>query len=218
MAKNRTSRVRKDTSAKKRIAKKAKPKPGVGVYLNLPHESLNELYLLYWAEELMKRGYIESVQRADSYILTTGFTNLYTELLKKGTSNRTKEQVILRPSLYTPDYKIYWNKKGYDRFVWLVGSNTKFDKLLVGHKDEEGRIYTVLEVKPSSAFDAQSSVRIFVNNQKFLWTVHKVFANLMKPNEFFERSFTPRLFCKTSTGRPRKITFPIKTLDQFLNQ
>jgi len=217
MPKNRKPSVRNDASIKKRASAKKKEKkikPGVGQYKGIPHESLTELYTLQWLFELKEKGYIEEIERAKSFLLTEGFYNYYTEPIKRGTSSRTKDQVVLRPSSYTPEFHVVWNKKA-DNLVWIIGSNTKFDKTFIGHKDENGRIFTLIECK--SSFDFSNMTRLFINNQKFLFDKYKMYVNLIKPDKLFECTFCPAAYLKTATGKERKIKYPIKTIDQYLS-
>jgi hypothetical protein len=218
MPKNRKPRVRNDSSSKKRAITKKKTekiKPGVGQYKGIAHDSLNELYCLQWLFELKDKGYIEDIKRAESFLLTEGFYNYYTEPIKRGTSSRTKDQVILRPSSYTPEFKVIWTDK-YKEFVWTIGSNTKFDKCFVGHVAENHKVYTLIECK-SSGYDFSNMTRLFINNQKFVFDKYKLFVNLVKPDKLFERTFCPKSYQKTATGKARKIKFEVKTIDEYLN-
>jgi hypothetical protein len=217
--KNRKPRVRNDSSSKKRATTKQKTqkiKPGVGQYKGIPHDSLNELYCLQWLFELKDKGYIEDIKRADSFLLTEGFYNYYTESIKRGTSSRTKDQVILRPSSYTPEFKVIWTDK-YKEFVWVIGNNTKFDKCFIGHKTEDKKVYTLIECK-SSGYDFSNMTRLFINNQKFVFDKYKLFVNLVKPDKLFEKTFCPNAYLKTATGKARRIKFETKTIQQYLNE
>jgi hypothetical protein len=188
-------------------------KQNKGMYKGLPWESENELWFLEWAFELKDFGYIRSIKRSDSYVLTEGMVNTYSET--KRASGVAKQQVILKPSVYTPEFIIVWNKKALDNIVWIWGSKTKFDKLLIGHRDDSNNIFTIIECK-SAGYDFHNMTRIFKNNQKFLWDKHKIFVNLVQPKDFFQKCFYPGEFFKTLTGKPRKVNFKYKLIKQFL--
>lgn len=218
MSKNRIPTTRKDTSTKARFAKRTKEgkqRPGVGIFEGIPYESFNELYFLYWVKDLKEAGFISGIERAPSYVLTEGYTHTYTESNKRGTQAKAKTQCLMRPSVYTPEFIIYWTHQ-YKNFVWNLGENCKFDKVFIGEKGS-GSVCTWIEVKPSG-FDHQNSTRLFINNQKFLFKVHNIYVNLVKVQELFEKTFTPKAYLVTATGKPRKINFKIKTLNEYLTQ
>lgn len=189
-------------------------KAGIGTYKGIAYESFNELWFLQWAWELKERGYIRSIARASSYVLTEGMVNTFTQRNKRGSSAIAKQQVILRPSVYTPEFYITWDRKALDRIVWLWNSLTKYDKLLIGHKDIKGEIYTLIECKPD--FNYENMERLFRSNQKFMWKVHGIYVNLVKPKEFFHRSYAPKEFLTTSTGKPRKLDFKPKLIKDYI--
>lgn len=217
MSKNRNPTTRKDTSSKARFtkAKKEKVKPGTGVFEGIAYESYNELHFLYWVKELKSAGYIEHIERSPSYILTEGLSNFYTEQNKRKSTGTTKTQMLLRPSVYTPEFIITWNIHRYRDFVWLLGSGSKCDRNLVG-KNENGKILTWIECK--SRFDFQNLTRLFINNQKFIYRIHGIFVNLVKIPDFFQKTFTPNDYLKTSTGKPKKIKFETITLNQYITK
>ncbi len=213
MSKNRNPTTRKDTSAKPRKnAKEKAEKEGVGVYNSIPYESFNELHFLYWAEEMKEAGYILDIERAPSYMLTEGYTHNYTVQNKKGTQGSFKAQTIIRPSVYTPEFILTWNKAHVDKLIWLF-TDTKYEALFIGHVSDF-KVKVWIEVKPH--FNARGKTTLFVNNQKFLFKTHGIYVNLVKIPDLFEDTFTPKLYLKTATGKDRKINFEVKTLNQFI--
>jgi len=183
-----------------------------GEYLGILYESDEEKHFLFWVELLMLSGHILRVERGNTFSLTEGLVNEYSiEMPRKGTI--IKRQQLLRPSVYTPDYKIYWNPKRHRKFVWTLDYDSKCDKL-IGHTDVDGNLYTLIECK--SDFDRNNMTRLFISNQKFTWTMHDQYVNLCKIPELFAKTFTPPKYLYTSTGKPRKINFEVRTLKQYL--
>lgn len=215
MSKNKNPPTRKDTSSKARFTrKKVNKKEGVGEYKGVAYESFNELHFLYWVEELMEIGIVESIERAPSYILTEGWVNVYSLPNKRKTQGTPKQQVLLRPSVYTPEFIITWSKKALEKFVWEEGTS-RFDKLFIGKKVGL-KTCTWIEVKPH--FNMRGKTTLFVNNQKFLFKIHGIYVNLVKIPDLFEHTFVPVKYLKTATGKEKKINFEIKTLNEYLTQ
>lgn len=182
-------------------------------YNGIPLDSENEQWICYWLDELKKYGYVNSYDRAEPFSLSEGVTNHY--VLKLKTKSKPMRQSICGGHVYTPEFIVYWNKKALDRIVWMYGSKTKFNNVLIGHEDEKGRIYTIIEVKPE--FDYNNMTRLFIVNQKWTFDKYGIWVNLVKPYELFEKTFTPVLFRKTKTGNARKIKWKVKDLKHYLN-
>jgi hypothetical protein len=183
-----------------------------GEYRGIIYESEPELWFLFWAFELHNKGIIKTIRRAPSFNLTEGLDNEFVIKDMKG-REVTKKQTILRPSLYTPEFEIFWGIHTYKKFVWLDGDG-KITVPFVGMYDPEG-VKTLVEVKPD--FDQNNMTRLFKNNQKFLWDKHKIFVNLVKIKELFEKTFCPAEWLHTRTGKDRKVNFTIKLLNQYLD-
>ena len=172
--------------------------------------------------ELFDLGYITHIERAESFILTNGFINTFSIPSKRKSSGIAKQQTILRPSLYTPEFKIIWNKQIYSKFVWIPESNSKFEKPFIGHQivnsiSGDIEIISFIECKGSGLFDFKNMTRLFGNNQKVVWEKYKIYINLIKPIEFFKKWWCPELFLKTFAGKKRVINFTIKKLKDFMN-
>lgn len=184
-----------------------------GEYKDISYESNNELWFLMWAFELLEKGFVKEIKRADSFSLTEGLDNEFVIVDKKG-KEVTKRQTILRPSEYTPEFFIKWDNSAVGKVLWVQGNNSKWESPLIAQY-MDGEIVTLIECK--SGFDFNNMTRIFKNNQKFMWDKYHIFVNLAKMPDFFEKSFCPREFMITKTGRPRTIHFSAKTIAEFLN-
>lgn len=213
------TRQRNDTSNKKKRAKRPKKEPKEvtkGVYKGIEYDSLGELAILQWLYELKNIGYIKTIKRADSYLLCDTLTNNYAQQ-RKGVTSKPMEQNLLRGHSYTPEFEVIWNSQKCKDFVWIFGTRTKFDKTLIGHyvKEVLNEIVTVIEVKPS--FDQNNMERLFKLNQKWMWDKHKIFVNLIKVNELFPVTFTPKDFLTTPSGKKRLLKWPYRSASQYIN-
>jgi len=233
MSSKRRSRTKKrdDTSSKHKFAVKPKREPKKvtsGTYNSIDYDSLDELAMLQWLFELKAYGYIKKIERAESFLLCDSLVNNYAEQLKK-VSSRPMTQTLLHGHSYTPEFKITWDKKARDKIVWMSEDACKFDKVFVGRNiippmvpfDTSKRHYTdrdiitYIEVKPS--FDQNNMERLFKINQKWMWEKHSIFVNLVKVQELFPKTFTPKAYLTTPTGRVRLIKWKAKTLSNYLN-
>lgn len=202
---------------------KKKTKTVEGEYRGIKWESPEELAFLQWAFELVDAGYIESVERAKSFILAEPLQAEYTKItqLKTRVKEEAKTETLLRGHIYTPEYRIVWNSDKYERFVNdtfdFIGRKSKVTQPFINTFERLGQRITYIEVKPN--FDQQNMTRLFVINQKWMWEKHKVFVNKVIPQELFEVTFTPQAYLKTPTGKDRIITkWKVKSLNEFINE
>lgn len=223
MNKKKTKKARKiakpvvKKAARKRTKKDVSPKEGT--YLDLQYESLCELSCIYFAEELIKRGYAVKIERSPTYLLCDSVSNTYSEQLKKG--SKTFTQTISQGVSYTPDFDIYFTQKALGLFCWELGSNVKWDKNLlvvqrVFNKFTGGDdLYrATCEVKPD--FSRNSTTPKSVQSMKWLYQGNKVFVNLFRPNRIFEGLFVPDKYRITERGTQRLLKFKSKTLQEYL--
>jgi len=216
MPKNRITRKRNDTSSKERFVKKpklSKKKATTGEYKGIVYDSLEELAFLQWASELKRAGYIRSITRSESFLLSESFTNDF--VVQKGTSSKPSSQSLLQGHSYTPEFVIYWERKARDKnLLWTETQQSKFDGLFITLKDDP--LATYIEIKP--LWDQNNMERLFKINQKWMKQKFGIFVNLVKCPELFEETFTPAEYLTTKTGRVRQIKWKIKTLYEYLNQ
>jgi hypothetical protein len=133
-----------------RVPKKPRVKrdktPKVGTYLGLEYESFCELSCIYFAEELMKLGYVNRIERSPSYLLCDPVQHTYVEQLKR--SSKQVTQTIQQGCSYTPDFDIYFTQKALGVFIWPIGSPIKWEKHLLVAQIINGEYRVSCEVKP----------------------------------------------------------------------
>ena len=188
-----------------------------GTYQGIDYESQEELFILWYFFELKEAGIVKSIERGESFNLSDERSEKYyeTKQLKTKTKKIEKKVTLLREHVYTPDLKVTWNKDIYSKFI--TGGIT-FTKYIPFYYTtcEFGNPVTYVEIKPD--FNLSNNMeRIFIINQKWTYNKFKVYVNLVKPKELFEKTFTPELYTKTATGKEKKQTFTFRSLNQFLN-
>jgi len=187
--------------------------PNTGVYENIPYDSGEELAFLQWAFELKKAGYIKSIERSESFLLSDPMQINYAQQLK--TKSKPMTQHIMAGHSYTPEFLIIWNLKGSDVFVDDFKAQKKQTKLFLGYKDKGyGLLHTYVEIKPM--FDQNNMERLFRLNQKWMWQKHGIYVNLVKCPELFAKTFTPQEYLKTRTGKQRLIKWRTRSMWHYL--
>lgn len=187
------------------------------VYNDIPCDSLEELAFCQWCHELQETGFIEKVERGKSYQLTDGYSKVWKETIHLKTKDKIvdKKQVILKPSIYTPDFLIYWNKKGLDKFCSNIFLDIKCDKIFINDIMLTDNHFTTVEVKP--IYDQNNMERLCINNQKFLFDKYFIYVNIIKPTDLFEKTFTPKEYLLTTkTKQKRKLNFEVRSLNEYL--
>ena len=202
-----------------------------GEYRGLPYESDSELYFLFWYFELEDKNMVHGIYRSQSYRTSDGLAIEYP--VQKKSSIEMKRQVLLKPSVYTPDYTFIGG--GYGLFqminkpVNLVmdgdehSGTVRYDREIVHEQVKAPLVATYIfdfpevsvECKPD--FDQNNMTRLFKINQKIVWDKYQKFINLVETNKFFARTFTPAKYLKTKTGKDRKLNYTPKTLEEYLN-
>lgn len=183
-------------------------------YNGIAIDSQEEIMAIMYFEELIEAGYVEKLERAQTYALSEPLFNRYqiTKQLKTKDKVETKEQKMLHEHVYTPEFKIHWTQKGYLTFtddIYLI-PNEKMIKPFISCGSD-----SLIEVKPG--FDQNNMTRLFVINQKWMWDKHREFVNLIQPHKLFEETFTPKAYLTTPTGKQRVIHWKVRTLEQYVN-
>lgn len=181
-----------------------------------PYKSWDEYYFAAYCIELMREGLVRACEYEPyPFILTEGLTNKYTveEKLKTKSKFVDKEQIVLRPSLYTPDFLVFWGEGVRNKLFQVLNEGKEIVTPFIAHCEDEGS-YSIIEVKPN--FDRHGSTRLFINNQKSVWDKYEKFVNLTKIEELFKASFVPAAYLKTPSGAKRTPKWKTKTLKSFL--
>ena len=166
--------------------KKLKP-----TYNGISFDSKEEIEFYMWCEEAKLHGFIDVFWYHDIvFDLSPAVSEKVTKTLK--TKTKEVDKVIFREHTYKPDFALI-----------PFGS---FDELNHGlrHTQDCGTIPVydciLVDVKPQFELE-HSKNEVFRVNQKWVYDKHHAFINKVIPKEFFEKTWAPALFHKT-TGRP----------------
>lgn len=191
---------------------------------NIKLDSDEEMYFLWWLEELKAKGYVKDyTMQPEAFKLFEGIA--YTWYKPKPTKkepNRTefKENWLLEPAEYTTDARIVWEPKAQGIFYNpRVPLHSKCN-LLIANNEPKGnedvwRQISFVEVKPS--FDQNNMTRLFVTKQKWVYGLYSIYVNLITPVKLFEKTFTPTRYLFTNkSGAKRTLHHKVRTLEEYV--
>jgi len=174
-------------------------------------DSDEELYFSWYLDELVKKGYVDHWKKNDiSFPITDGLKHTYIKPMKK-VEDKVMVQTLLNPSSYTPDFTIKWKLKALGIFVSKNNGTEKIDTPFICNN----HMVSIDEIKGN--FDSQNMTRLANNNIKSVWYRHKVYINMIKVPNIFNKTFTPSRYLLTDKSmKPRKINYKnVRTIQEF---
>ena len=179
-------------------------------------DSDEELYFSWYLNQLRNAGYIDNWDKFEnvneSYPLTEGLKRQYVLPMKR-VADKIKYQDILKPSIYTPDFKIWWTPKARGIFVTDLNIEST-EKITTPFICQDG--ISIVETKGNH--DNNNMTRLAINNIKFAYQKFGVYIDIVKVPTIFKNSFTPDRYLLTDkTLRKRKINYGIRSLPEFVN-
>lgn len=181
-------------------------------FYNIKFDSDEELHFAYYLEELKDKGFIKSWDKnIDPLELTDGILWKYKYLSKNGV--KTKTQNLMRSSVYTYDWNIYWEEKAHGIFVTEL-DEVDMPKISTPFVSQGN----ISRVETKGDFDKNNMTRLAINNIKFIWYRHSIFISLIKVPTIFKETFTPRRYLTTDrTRRMRRLKYgEVRTLSTFV--
>lgn len=178
-------------------------------------DSEEELYFVYWLQQLQEQGYVETFLRVQEPIL------LFDKVLFNFTIDQKPiTKPILRSMEYTPDFYIKWGNSSDGLFVAKREGEYQKNtfKNCIFYTDDS--LTSIVDVKGVFKGTGLTSSITFPIIQKILAYKEDLFIQAVKPfgpKGLFAKTFTPDLYLQTKTGKQRKINWEVKTLEQYLN-
>ena len=192
-------------------------------YQNIVYDSLEEVYIRWYLDELLEAGIIRDVVYQPETILLSDPKKYWWEEELKTKSNQ-KSTKFLEGSTYTYDFEWQWDDKYHNIFAMDIDHPPSFKK---GEKKPYFLTQCFLTQWACSSIDVKgkfanrgSNLREFEAKRKWLYQKTGVFVQKIIPEKLFEATFTPSryLFCDKMIKKLRTIHFEAKTLDLFLNR
>jgi len=181
------------------------------------YDSNEELYFSWYLDELYEAGYISEYEwQPKQYVLSEAISYEYDKHLK--TKTKTIIKKLMQGHIYSPDYKINWNKNARGFFFLSISDQLCLKNIpFIAQETEDGwnNYMSIVEVKP--AFDRNNMTRLFTINQKWMYQKHGMYVQKIIPVKLFERTFTPKRYLQTDrSGKPRKLKYKPKSLEEYL--
>lgn len=176
----------------------------------------SEQALEWWAEELIKLGYIKNItHQPREFILTPKQTFEYSEIkvTKRGVGTKEGSGFLLHDWTYKPDYAIEWNTSAYGLLYYNIkcGHNLK-ETIMCANSD-----VSWIECKPDYKFRKENLS--FSHKQKAMYAIHGIYVNMVSIPKFFNKSFVPEPFLLTPITRELKAEYKRKmprTVEEFI--
>jgi hypothetical protein len=200
------------------------------LYKGIPCDSEEEIMMLYVLFDLQELGFIEKIQRSPTFLLSESVKIQYEEKqqLKTKVKINSKKITLLEEHVYTPEFKVVWNKKILtdlpnliyvtnfesenvnEKFKFIKDKSSFFANLL---NDE---LISYFEIKPS--YDRHNMTRLFIINRKWVHEKLKIITNFIEPYAWYEKNYVPEKWLFTDTGRQRKINFEVKNINHYIKK
>ena len=183
-----------------------------------PYHSSEEAYTSWYLDELAETGYVLKYEHQPSSIkLSSKATYPWQKTMK--TKIKSMRSTLLQEHVYTPDFKVTWDKDAYGIFF-------KDKEAVLNNNDcyfwaetcfVENVWDSYLEVKPT--FDRNNMIRLFSINQKWLYHEYGLYVQKIIPVKLFMDTFTPQRYRQTDMGKQgRKLLYYPKTLKGYLDK
>lgn len=191
-------------------------------------KSNEELYVLWYLEELYIKGYIDLLEY-ESEAIVLGENDYAQRAEMKNSGMKVSDFKLVSERSYTFDFLVRWTDKARNVFFRNVHEFHSPDVYFISNLREDGREYSLIEIK--GVYDQNnktSEARVKID---WVWFQHKIYVQLVKPvpkvqmprrkvspqNALFFATFVPlRYFRTDGGGKNRKINFDTKTFDEYL--
>jgi hypothetical protein len=181
------------------------------------YDSLDELYFMWYLDDLVTNGIVKSYHRSKSIVLLEGRKLPLRVMLKTKVSIQLKQKLLHSSVTYTPDFIIIWSsdEKLVTRYDRQDGFENKTAMFLAREIDEE--LVSIIDIKPSTTFQTKYNTSYtFSVKQAILFATQGVMVEKVQVKSLFKSSFTPTRFLRTDANRAdRKIHWATKTYQEY---
>lgn len=173
------------------------PSKGKFFYHGIEYDSREEIYFVWYLDELQAAGYIEHYRyQPEPFSLFPPVKYNWIKPLK--TKKKTMTTTLLRAHSYQADFEIYWCPMAEEVFF---NNNKITDAPFVAKY-----LVSFIDVKPD--YDMQNMTRLFHINQKWVHQQYGIYVQKIVPQELFKKTFIPERYLFTDKSlKPRKIDF-----------
>ena len=199
----------------------------------IEYASDEERYFSWWLDEVLEAGFINRVKyQPKPFVITESVKYRWFKQLKS--KQKAIDSELFRKHEYQADWLIIWENKAKDLFFGYLNDLTleakKEDYPFLAHYNKATHYYySIVDVK--GTFNQNDAYRRFSIDQKLVWDKYQKYIQKIIPapavsksgkltpaGALFVKTFMPDNYRFTPTGKYRKIRFPVRTLNEFLNQ
>jgi hypothetical protein len=186
-------------------------------------DSMEELYFLWYLEELKKNGYLDFEHGQSISLNPNNLESLRLQYDRQTTTPKQKKIKIeskLHKYLelnrhYTPDFTIQWQPKAEG--IFFCRENTKLTKKQEIHFIADESLVSIIDVKPT--FQNPNHSYNFSEKQAFVYFMTGIFVQKIVPlgkAGMFAKTFTPNRYLFTDKSMAiRKINHKVRTLLEY---
>jgi hypothetical protein len=180
------------------------------------YKSDEELYFAAWIDELKECNIVlDSFYEKIKFDLSGPIRYPILKTLK--TKQKIETYSLMDGHYYTCDFAVKWNpeyKEILFRFINDPRSQSK-PPFFASLSKKDDCPYTFFETK--GAFDYNNMTRLFMINQKWIYSVYGVYIHLIKIPDIFKKTFTPLKYKFTKSGRQlRKINYKVISIEEWM--
>jgi len=145
-------------------------------YNNVKLDSNEELLFVYWLDEAIEAGLIESYKYQP--VVYTLFDDI------KGKNINNKDIILIKSHIYTPDFLIRFTDKFYNLYT-----TNKWYKIFKNIDNIKGDV--IIDIK--GTFSRNGGDRVFSINQKWVYQKYNVYIHKIVPYNLFKITWCPKL-------------------------
>lgn len=198
------------------------------------YDSSEEIYMSWWLKEMVEAGMITRLKyQPKPFLLFEGCSKVYLEHLK--TKVKEKSFNLLRAHSYQADWLIHWNKQLLNKLFIGINDNPQqhFNKypITCNYNEKKDLYFSVIDVKGTFVGQGNSTGVTFPLNQKWVYQKYGIYVQKIIPvpsvskegkvkpqSALFLNTFTPNRYLSTDlSNKPRKIKYPVKSINEYLN-
>lgn len=181
--------------------------------INFPEIELGDLrsdeefFYLCWLSELCNAGYVDNVwYEYTTFELYGGYEKLYEERLKTKVNHKCER--LIKPTVYTPDFKVEWTQKAEGVFYYDYVDKARLTSNNKPLYHLGSRLVSHVEIKPvHNQNNMTSYAQLKIN---WLFATQGVYINMFKIPTMFGLNFYPGEYLVTDVKRsPRNVGFPV---------
>ncbi len=200
--------------------------PQFSSWKDVAFDSHEEIFFLLWLLELKEQGNILDFKYHENRWKLVDRQAIFIPKPMK-TKTGFKPKTWSQEVSYEADFVIFWNPVSIPSWVHpfkreKIGTFPELKEEAVMFFNEnttKGSIYSVVDVK-GSFYKRSSDSYVFAIKKAIMLERYGILVNKVIPHSndgkcLFARTFVPKIFMKTKTGKDRKINYRVKNVEKM---